>query len=127
MTSLSRTFSWIPHCWPQKQQCVLTSRSGSTLVERRTPVIDDRCGPKRSMIRRGSTGMVATGLTSFLRGPVVEVRAPQAALGEPEQRPTTPRAHLLVVPAVRQLVCEAELAFDDREVAHHRHRRERLM
>jgi hypothetical protein len=45
ITSLSRTFSWMPHCWPQKQQCVLTSRSGSTLVDSRTPVIDDRCGP----------------------------------------------------------------------------------
>ena len=29
MTSLSRTFSLIPHCCPQKQQWVLTSLSGS--------------------------------------------------------------------------------------------------
>ena len=29
ITYLSLTFSWIPHCCPQKQQCVRTSRSGS--------------------------------------------------------------------------------------------------
>ena len=62
ITSLSRTLSWMPHCWPQKQQCVLTRRSGSTLVDSRTPVIADRCGPKRSVICRSSTGIVATAL-----------------------------------------------------------------
>src|SRR6476646_10131217 len=59
ITSLLRTLSWIPHCCPQKQQCVLTSRSGSTEVDSRAPVIDDRCGPKRSVIDRSSQGSVA--------------------------------------------------------------------
>jgi hypothetical protein len=40
MTSLSRTLSWIPHCCPQKQQCVFTNRSGSTLVESRQTGMD---------------------------------------------------------------------------------------
>ena len=35
----------------------LDEPSGSTLVDSRTPVIADRCGPKRSMIRRASAGM----------------------------------------------------------------------
>src|SRR5919108_4791748 len=29
ITALSLTLSWIPHCTPQKQQCVLTRRSAS--------------------------------------------------------------------------------------------------
>ena len=49
----------MPHCWPQKQQWVLTSLSGSTLVDSRSPVIADRCGPNCSMIFSSSTGIVA--------------------------------------------------------------------
>ena len=45
ITWSSLTLSWMPHCCPQKQQCVFTRRSGSTLVDRRMPVATDRCGP----------------------------------------------------------------------------------
>jgi hypothetical protein len=37
-TSLSFTLSWMPHCWPQKQQWVFTSLSGSTAASTRGPV-----------------------------------------------------------------------------------------
>src|SRR6187399_24544 len=39
------TLSWMPHCWPQKQQCVLTRRSGSTDVSSRSPDWYARNGP----------------------------------------------------------------------------------
>ena len=46
---LSLTLSWMPHCWPQKQQCVLTSRSGSTAGRQaRPPAI----GAVRAELRR---------------------------------------------------------------------------
>ena len=35
---LSLTLSWMPHCWPQKQQCVFTYLPGSTPVSSRVPV-----------------------------------------------------------------------------------------
>src|SRR6476661_6919949 len=120
ITSLSRTFSWTPHCWPQKQQCVFTSRSGSTLVDSRTPVIADRCGPNRSMIRRGSTGISATFgylCLSFVtwpaealgrRRPGVQIPLPQRPLRQTEHRAPALGADVLIVPAARQLVAKAE-------------------
>src|SRR5262245_18943236 len=96
ITVLSRTFSCTPHCWPQKQQCVLTSRSGSALVDSRRPVAADRCGPKRSMIFSSSTGIVATVLqTSEFR--LLTVHVPQRALGQAEQRAPAARADLLIM------------------------------
>src|SRR5437773_2807524 len=98
MTWLSRTFNWIPHCWPQKQQCVFTSRSGSVLVDRRMPVMADRCGPNRSVILRSSTGMVAMRpLRLRCRDAIGQVLAPERALREAEERAATARADLLVV------------------------------
>src|SRR4026208_486949 len=97
----------MPHCCPQKQQWVLTRRSGSTLVERRTPVIDDRCGPKRSIIRSGPTGTSATaGTLPPPRASACRVPPPQRPLRQAEERPATLRADLLVVPAVRKLITE---------------------
>ena len=48
ITWLSRTLSWMPHCWPQKQQCVFTSRSGGSprlLAASRPAACSSRCGP----------------------------------------------------------------------------------
>src|SRR5262245_10648481 len=116
ITSLSRTFNCTPHCWPQKQQCVFTSRSGSALVDLRRPVGTDRCGPNCSMILSSSTGMVATS-------------APGGCLREAEQRAPASRTDFLIVAgAARRIhvVREAKLAFDDDEVAHHHRRGEGL-
>src|SRR5512133_2738954 len=104
ITSLSRTLSCSPHCCPQKQQCVFTSLSGSTLVDRRWPAITDRCGPKRWIVSYGSTGsramsvLVPRGEPLVERGdPVLEGAAPRRPLGEAEQRAAAARADLLVV------------------------------
>src|SRR5688500_5434447 len=113
----------MPHCWPQKQQWVLTSRSGSMLVDSRAPVIADRCGPKRSMMRTGSTGISATTATLPLVGTAVHVLPPERALRQPEERAPAPGADLLIVPAARQLVPESKLLLDGDEVANHGHRR----
>src|SRR6476646_5981285 len=126
ITSLSRTLSWTPHCCPQKQQWVFTSRSGSALVERRAAVVPERCGPKRSMMFSSSAGILATALP-FRRRAHRQLFVPGAALREPEQRAAAFRANLLVVigPAIH-LVGEPELAFDRREIPHHHRGRVRL-
>src|SRR5262249_41093855 len=124
---LSRTFSCTPHCWPQKQQCVLTSRSGSALVERRTPAMADRCGPNRSMIFSGSTGIVAT-MPLPRRGETLrQLVAPRPSLRQRDARPPAARTDLLIMFRARiHLVGEPELPFDDGEVAHHHRRGIRL-
>src|SRR4026209_2566940 len=101
----------MPHCWPQKQQCVLTRRSGSTLVDSRTPLIDDRCGPKRSMMPSAPAGILAIfGLLQHAGAGIT----PQRALRETEQRTAAAGAHLLIVAALTHLVPEPELPFDNR-------------
>src|SRR3954465_11592770 len=100
----------MPHCCPQKQQCVLTSRSGSTLVDRRIPVIAERCGPKRSMMRRGSAGISAT--NGHLHVPIftwhgVRVLSPQRSLRQAEEGAPALGADVLVVVAVRQTLSKA--------------------
>src|SRR5262245_46912150 len=115
----------MPHCWPQKQQCVFTSRSGSALVERRTPVMLDRCGPKPWMICTSLTGSVAMGSRRTCRRVAVSLVAPQGGLRQPEKSPTTTRTNLLVVVSgagCRHLVRESELTLDRHEIAHHRGR-----
>src|SRR5436190_6734921 len=124
ITSLSRTFSWTPHCWPQKQQCVLTSRSGSTLVDSRTPLIADRCGPNCSMIFSGLTGIVATISPRVDRDAPRQVLAPGARLRKAEQRTAATGADLLIVlVALIHLVRKPKLAFDGGEIPHHDCRR----
>src|ERR671910_136146 len=95
----------MPHCCPQKQQCVRTSRSGSTVVF------------------RSSMGRVAI-VDDSIRQRVL----PQRTLREAEERPAATRADLLVV--IRSftwlhLVAESELLLDSCEIAHHQLRRER--
>src|SRR5262245_30846376 len=124
MTSLSRTFSWMPHCWPQKQQCVLTSRSGSVLVESRTLSTTERCGPNRSMIFSESTGMVATVSPFGRRVAVGQLIAPRGALCQTQQCATASRAYLLVVfGAVFHLVRKPQLLLDLGQVPDHHRRR----
>src|SRR5262245_12557553 len=106
MTSLPLTLSWMPHCWPQKQQCVFTSRSGSADVESRSPAMYERGGPNRRMMPTSSVGIVATSASlRLLRG----LRAPERRLREPEERPPALRADLLVVLPAFHLVAEPEL------------------
>src|SRR5262245_8640322 len=47
-TRSSFTLRYMPHCWPQKQQCVGTSRSGWTPVSSSTPVTYASVGPNGS-------------------------------------------------------------------------------
>src|SRR5688500_13483501 len=118
MTWLSRTLSWMPHCWPQKQQCVLTRRSGSSAVVPRVPT--DRCGPNARVISRSSTGSRAMSL--HLRP---GRRRPERALGQAKGRSPARGTDLLVVldAAPARLVPEPEVPLDRDEVADHRRRR----
>src|SRR5262245_45820321 len=61
-TRLSRTFSWMPHCIPQKQQCVLTSASGRLRAASLHPPggASLGCGPNASASRSMGRGGVAT-------------------------------------------------------------------
>src|SRR5262249_38298658 len=108
ITSLSFTFSWMPHCCPQKQQCVLTRRSGSTEVSKRNPLWYARSGPKvaRSSGVRG--GSAAIGPSFRRRG------GPQAPLGEGEHLPPAGGADVLVVArgVLGPLVVVAQVALD---------------
>ena len=83
MTWLSLTLSWMPHCWPQKQQWVLTSRSGSTPVSSRCPVWygSDAGRTSAEEFRRQS------GVQSAIR-----VEPPFAVSRLPEPRPGRGRA-----------------------------------
>src|SRR6188472_429423 len=115
----------MPHCCPQKQQCVFTSRSGSTLVDSRTPVIAERCGPKRSMMRRGSAGISATDRylhVQFFTWRGIRGLSPQGALRQTEECAPALGTDVLVVAATRQIVAKVELLLDDGQVAHHRPR-----
>ena len=122
----------MPHCWPQKQQCVLTSRSGSTLVdsrdaghrrEVRTEPLDDaqRRSTGSSAIvrpiarRRGVSDRRAFRSAATAR-PAPGRRAPAGTSGRP---PGSGRRRAISY-------AEAELALDGRQIAHHRRRGERL-
>src|SRR5262245_38130755 len=114
----------MPHCCPQKQQCVLTRRSGSALVDRRNPDIADRWGPNRSMIFSGSAGSVAPVSPFGSRRTVGRPTAPCAALRQSEQRSPAARADLLVVfGTLLHLVRKPQLSLDRRQVADHHRRR----
>src|SRR5256885_15894040 len=59
MTRLSLTLRLIPHCWPQKQQCVGTTLSGSTPLSARIPSMRLRCGPHALARASSDLGSVA--------------------------------------------------------------------
>src|SRR5262245_16022165 len=94
-TAPSRTFNWMPHCWPQKQQWVLTSRSGGCVRSSPQPPggVKARCGPKRSWV---SGGLATCGLL-------------QAQLGARQGLPLAGRAEVLPAPRRGRGIVEAEL------------------
>src|SRR5215831_9161412 len=107
MTSLSFTFSWMPHCCPQKQQCVLTSRSGSTEESARWPAGYAFNGPNLASSSGVRAGSVAIG-SSLERG------VPQVPLREGEQLAPAGRTDVLVVArgAIGHVVVIAQLVLD---------------
>src|SRR5262249_7994152 len=101
----------MPHCWPQKQQCVLTSRSGSTEESMRWPVGYTFKGPNlasRSGVRGGSAGI----------GGSLEGCVPQVPLRESEQLPPAGRTDVLVVAGgvLGPVVTIAELSLDNDQI-----------
>src|SRR4051812_7693807 len=59
MTRLSFTLRLMPHCWPQKQQCVATSLSGTAPVSALAPSMRLRCGPQALASASSDLGSVA--------------------------------------------------------------------
>src|SRR6185436_1893684 len=117
MTSLSRTFSWMPHCWPQKQQCVFTRASGGWRAFSSYPPggASLRCGPHRSMSTSGDAGRSAKGVL------------PHAELGRGQAPALASRAERLPVtgrPVDR--VVEPELGQHGPQVLHMEARGEAL-
>src|SRR5262249_50148641 len=90
MTSLSLTLSWMPHCWPQKQQWVFTSRSGSTDESIRRPVGYDFSGPNLAR----SSGV--KGGSAAIRSPF-PCGGPELPLRQAQHLPPAGGAHPLVV------------------------------
>ena len=106
------TLSWMPHCWPQKQQCVLTSFSGSSLGVEPRVLARAGAGRTRAMIVELVDGELRPWSA---RVSTARSASPKRALRQAEERAPAARADLLVV--VRrpsQLVAEAELALDRR-------------
>src|SRR5262245_27153594 len=115
------TLSWMPHCWPQKQQWVLTSRSGSRAVSSRCPVWYDRSGPNLC----SSSGVA--GASVAMRADLARFGVPGRVLREGEHLPPARRADTLVVPGLlaRQFVAVAQFPFDQDEILHVGRGRER--
>src|SRR5262245_31452861 len=118
-TSLPLTLSWMPHCCPQKQQCVLTSRSGSTEASTRCPVGYAFSGPNLASSSAVSGGSAAIA-PSLLGGPQVSLR-------QSEHLPPAGGADVLVVAGgvVGPVVTVAQLPLDDDQVVDVDLRRER--
>src|SRR6516164_2740012 len=111
MTSLPFTFSWMPHCCPQKQQCVLTSRSGSTHESARWPVGYALNGPNLASSSGVRAGSAAIG-SSLGRG------VPQVPLREGEQLSPAGRTDVLVVArsVLGPVVAITQLPLDDNQI-----------
>src|SRR5262249_43522938 len=122
MTSLSFTFSWMPHCCPQKQQCVLTSRSGSTEVSTRWPVGYAFNGPNLASSSGVRGGSAAIGTSR-------EAGVPQVPLRQGEQLPPAGRTDVLVVArrVLGPVVAIAQLPLDNDQIFDVDLRRERLV
>src|SRR5581483_9642499 len=61
MIMFSRTLSWMPHCWPQKQQCVFTSLSAGCVASFCQPPggVKLKRGPNCSISASGERGGLA--------------------------------------------------------------------
>src|SRR5262245_43984409 len=116
------TLSWMPHCWPQKQQCVLLRRSGSTDVSSRSPDWYARSGPNFASNPGGAGASVA------MRADLARLRFPGRVLGAGEHLPAAGRAEVPVVRALlaRHLVVVPQLGLDLDQVPDVGRGRERL-
>src|SRR5262249_8445326 len=96
----------MPHCCPQKQQCVFTSRSGSTAALTRCPPGYMRSGPNAVSSSCVSGGSAAIGAPSVVSG------RRQGALGQRQHLTPAGGADVLIVPAAhrRQFVAVSHLA-----------------
>src|SRR6185369_12384126 len=109
-------------CWPQKQQCVFTSRSGSPIALQPPGGTWFTCGPNCSTSAETSAGSFAidpSGKSSPRGGPqavLVQGQVPAAAGG----------ADILVVGPVRELVLDPERGLDPLQVLDVQLRGERL-
>src|SRR6476646_5821227 len=102
----------MPHCWPQKQQCVCTILSGSTPVSARIPSMRLRCGPHALARASSDLGSVA-------------IAFPEPSLRDGEHRAAARGADALIVIDVRtgrgaqrapDVVLISQLPFDVDEV-----------
>src|SRR5688572_27324069 len=126
MTRLSLTFRLIPHCCPQKQQCVGTILSGSASVSKRGASIRLRCGPQTSDRTSCSLGNVAISADpQWCVFAGTRVAAPDLALCDGQHRaPAGGADALIVLDAGRAgLVVVAELALDFDQVVDLQQRR----
>src|SRR5262245_52642590 len=144
-TRSSFTFKYMPHCWPRKQQCVGTSRSGCTPVSSSGPVTYARDGPNGSvsvfsgmeiapvLLAEGALTETRVCVRGGRRLPVAALDDDAAPLVSPElplcqggEGAPTGRADPLVVPdrRVGALVAEAELPLDRDQVLRVHARRE---
>src|SRR5262249_55532714 len=95
-TRSSFTFKYMPHCWPQKQQCVGTRRSGCTPVSSSEPVTYARDGPNGSvgvfsgmeispvLLAEGALTETRVGMSGGSRLPVAALDDDAATLAPPE-------------------------------------------
>src|SRR5262249_31604059 len=111
----SFTCSSRPHCWPQKQQCVRTTRSGAPTGVHPPGGTSWQCGPKRSTRLSSGAGSLAT--SRFL---------PQRARRERQQSAAARRTDVLIVTCRLELVVNVELCFDPLQIRHVERRRKRL-
>src|SRR5262249_48983569 len=149
-TRSSFTLRYMPHCWPQKQQCVGTSRSGCTPVSSSEPVTYAREGPNgseavpsmgassgmevaRVLVAEGAFAETWIGVCRSRREPVAALDDDAAPLAPPEpplrqggQCAPARRADPLVMldGRVGTLVAEPELSLDRDQVLRVHARRE---
>src|SRR4051794_17548364 len=114
-TLLSLTLSFTPHCWPQKQQCVLTTRSGSPMGAQPKGGTSCGWGPYWATIDGMAMGSLAI---SALRIPGLAAprRLPEPVLQEREVLAAAGRAHVLVVLVAPEAIANAELGLDRLEI-----------
>src|ERR1044071_6595238 len=88
----------MPHCWPQRQQCVGTILSGTAPVSARSPSIRLRCGPQTFARTSSDLGSVAMAF-------------PEPPLRDGDHRAPAGGADALIVVGP-EFVSIAELSFD---------------
>src|SRR6266536_6118593 len=110
-TWLLRTLSWMPHCWPQKQQWVLTSFSGASCCHPPGGTYW-RCGPYRSASDSSDCGGLA--MAGSL---VAKLGGSDTKLGASDRLAFTRRTESLPVSGVGKRVVKAKLGQDGPQIA----------